>query len=212
MTVEVLRPVPFAALELAAEVVRPGRRVSLATPRRDGETELCRASGWRIRQEEGALPGLPDPEPPPAPGPDAIEDPSPAMPPSPSPGCTEQRWVRATGVSGRGTCGCGSAPARRRRAACAVPAACSLGDFGNGISAVVPWDGHLFVNTDLTLYLEREPEGEWLCLDAPTRLEPRAPASPRASSRTPAARVGRALQSLYAASPPCPSAASSSTT
>jgi len=41
-------------------------------------------------------------------------------------------------------------------------------DFGNGISCVLPWDRYLFINTDITVTLHREPVGEWVCLDAVT--------------------------------------------
>lgn len=43
-------------------------------------------------------------------------------------------------------------------------------DSGNGISWVLPFDTHLFVNTELTVHLVRMPEGERVCLDARTRI------------------------------------------
>ena len=43
-------------------------------------------------------------------------------------------------------------------------------DFGNGISAVLPWDAYVFINPDLTIYLERAPVGEWFLLESETRL------------------------------------------
>ncbi len=33
------------------------------------------------------------------------------------------------------------------------------------------WDRYLFINTDLTVTLHREPAGEWVCLDAVTYPE-----------------------------------------
>ena len=45
-------------------------------------------------------------------------------------------------------------------------------DFGNGVSRVLEFDRFLFVNTDLTVHLHREPAGEWVLLDAVTRAEP----------------------------------------
>ena len=43
-------------------------------------------------------------------------------------------------------------------------------DFGNGISAALPFDRYLFINADLTLHLQRQPRGEWIGLDARTLL------------------------------------------
>jgi hypothetical protein len=203
MTVEVFRPVPFAPLELTAEVVRPGRRVEFAVASLTQQgTELCRASGWRIRQEAGALDGLPAPEPAPAPGPGELtDDPLPAVLPQESFGAvTGQRWVSGSWGVGPGTVWmrlavplvAGETPTPFQRAA-------SLCDYGNGISAAVSWDEHVFVNTDLTLYLEREPDGEWLCLDARTRLEQAGTGVAESVLSDVRGRVGRSLQSLYAA-------------
>ena len=46
----------------------------------------------------------------------------------------------------------------------------AAGDFGNGISAVLSWNEYLFINPDLTLYVEREPVGEWIGLESVTRI------------------------------------------
>src|SRR5262249_35250689 len=45
-------------------------------------------------------------------------------------------------------------------------------DFGNGVSAVLPFDSFVFINADLSIHLHREPRGEWICLDARTLLQP----------------------------------------
>ena len=46
----------------------------------------------------------------------------------------------------------------------------AAGDFGNGISATLSWDDYLYINPDLTLYVEREPVGDWICLESETRI------------------------------------------
>lgn len=204
MTVEVLRPVPFAPLELTAAVVRPGRRVEFATASLSHEgTELCRASAWRIRQEPGALSGLPEIEPPPTPGPDQIPNsdlPSRFFPDSFAGASTEQRWAKGEWGVGPATVWMRlTAPLVAGEASTALQRVAALGDFGNGISAVVPWESHMFVNTDLTLYLDRAPEGEWTCLDAVTRLEPEGAGVAESVLSDTRGRIGRALQSLYAA-------------
>jgi hypothetical protein len=48
-----------------------------------------------------------------------------------------------------------------------------LADSGNGISSVLPWARWLFINTELTVHVAAVAEGEWICLDAHTRVEPR---------------------------------------
>ncbi len=47
-------------------------------------------------------------------------------------------------------------------------------DFGNGVSAVLPFEDYLFINADLTITLNRRAEGEWIALDARTLLYPGA--------------------------------------
>jgi hypothetical protein len=49
--------------------------------------------------------------------------------------------------------------------------AVAAADFANGISAVLPISDWLFVNTELTVHLHRQPEGEWVGLDARTVSE-----------------------------------------
>ena len=46
----------------------------------------------------------------------------------------------------------------------------AVADFGNGVSAELPFGSSLFINPDLTVSLHRPPTGEWVCLDARTRF------------------------------------------
>ena len=73
-------------------------------------------------------------------------------------------------------------------------------DFGAGLSATLPRDDYLFINPDLTLYVEREPVGEWICLESrdPDR---RADGIGVAESvlYDERGRVGRATQALLVA-------------
>jgi acyl-coenzyme A thioesterase PaaI-like protein len=50
-----------------------------------------------------------------------------------------------------------------------VPAAA---DFGNGVAAVLPFEEYLFINADLSIELDRRPEGEWIGLESRTLLHP----------------------------------------
>jgi hypothetical protein len=69
-------------------------------------------------------------------------------------------------------------------------------DFGNGISSIVSWEDHLFINPDLTLYMEREPAGEWIHLDAETRIAPQGIGMAFGALRDAEGPVGRATQAL----------------
>ena len=71
-------------------------------------------------------------------------------------------------------------------------------DSGNGISNVLDFDTHLFVNPDLTVYLHRYPAGEWVALDAHTTLGGGIGVADTVLSdeRGP---IGRGVQSLFIA-------------
>jgi hypothetical protein len=84
----------------------------------------------------------------------------------------------------------GEEPSPAQRAAAAS-------DFGNGISRVVDWDHWLFVNTDLTVHLHRDPEGEWVGLDAHTVLQPDGSGLAVSTLHDERGAVGVALQTLY---------------
>ena len=46
-----------------------------------------------------------------------------------------------------------------------------VADVGNGVSAVLDWREYLFINTELTVHLLRPPDGEWVGVDAVTRVD-----------------------------------------
>jgi hypothetical protein len=45
-----------------------------------------------------------------------------------------------------------------------------MADAGNGISSELDWSKWLFINVDLTVHLQRPPEGEWIGMAARTRV------------------------------------------
>ena len=75
----------------------------------------------------------------------------------------------------------------------------AAGDFGNGISASLSWDEYLYINPDLTLYVEREPVGEWICLDSQTRVSVGGIGLAESVLYDQRGRVGRATQALLVA-------------
>ena len=175
LTLEFLKPVPLEPLAIRTRVARPGRRVQLTEATLEaGGTPVCRALGLALARPEGAAPEVPaDAEP--LPPPDGVE-PSPS-PPGEKPmfggDGIELRFVRGSiGQSGPAAAWLrfkvplveGEEPTPVQRAAAAA-------DFGNGVSASLDWNTHLFINADLTIYLARPPRGEWVGLDSRTVVE-----------------------------------------
>lgn len=179
ITFEFLGPVPLAPLEADAWVQRPGRRFQLVEGElREGGRSIVRARAVRLRRGEVALPsgaladhGLP------------CEGPDGAVP-SPFPGAREGEGFHRTGMDIRfaGGTDYGTGPALTwfRLAVPLVAGETPTGlqrtvaaaDFGNGVSRVLDFDRHLFINTDLTVHLHREAEGEWILVDARTVADP----------------------------------------
>jgi len=77
-----------------------------------------------------------------------------------------------------------------------VQRALGAADFGNGFSAVLDWDRWAFINPDLTVYLERDPVGEWIALEAQTRLQPDGTGVAESVLFDQTGRFGRAVQAL----------------
>lgn len=79
----------------------------------------------------------------------------------------------------------------------AVQRAVAFADFGNGLSRALDFRTHLFVNTDLTVHLHREAQGEWIALDARTDLSPSGVGQATSVLRDTTGRIGVGAQSLY---------------
>ena len=163
ITYEFLRPVPLTPLDLRTRVLRDGKRVQLvAATLLAGEQEVARATALRIRSDAVAAPDG-DPEPPPDGGPaDSAPIAMPAFEAGPTMFARDGMEVRfARGAFAdvgpafawfrlRAPLVAGEEPSPLQRLAAA-------GDFGNGIATAVSWATHVFINPDLTLYVERLP-------------------------------------------------------
>jgi hypothetical protein len=201
VTYELLRPVPLGELRVEVSIVRPGRRVqllegSITAP--DG-TIVVGARALRVARAEVDA-GRPEPVPA---GPDngAPSDfhrgelerfPTDAM---------EIRFVSGRFYEpGAATAWfrllhpivAGEEPSGLQRLAAAA-------DFPNGIGSPLSWQEYVFINPDLTLYVEREPVGEWICLEASMRAGRGGVAFSEAVLYDLRGRVGRSLQALYVA-------------
>jgi acyl-coenzyme A thioesterase PaaI-like protein len=199
VTYEFVRPVPQGGLGVAVSVVRPGRRVTLLDAvLRDGEDiEVTRARAlFMARSELGGVSGGP----PPFPGPSEGEVSDWGNPPMRM-FATHAMEIRF--VEGRfREPGPATAWFRLRHPLIAgaevapVELLAAAGDFGNGIASVLSWDEHVFINPDLTLYIEREPTGEWVALQSEMRVAAGSVAVADSVLWDEQGRIGRAMQSL----------------
>jgi hypothetical protein len=170
ITIEILGPVPVAELEVRAEIERPGRSVELLRAELSaGGRVAMRASAWRIAKAAVTA------------GPAA--EPAPALPPAedtPPEAIAHAGYLRS--IEWRSVAGDWTTPgpatvwARPRvplvpgEAMSGLQRLLCVADSCSGISAALPWHGWLFINTDLSVHVAREPRGEWILLDAVTQI------------------------------------------
>jgi Thioesterase-like superfamily len=167
--------VPLAPLAVTTRVERPGRTVELVAAElseASGERQvIARALAWRLRPQEGVPEVALDHAPP---GPEhgrAV----PFFPTGQDVGyhtAMDYAFVEGAFLE--------SGPAvvwmRMRQPLVEDEPPSPLvrvlvaADSGNGVSAVLDYRRFVFINTDLTVQLVREPAGEWVCLDAVTRV------------------------------------------
>jgi acyl-coenzyme A thioesterase PaaI-like protein len=193
-----LRPIPMAPLQLTTRVTRPGRRVQEleADLHADGVL-VCQARALRLQAAPEELPELALAQvaqhaPSPLPGPQeghpirfALDD---SDHKSFAATAMEMRFISGQPLAGElpevdtttahAPAGHAKVWMRMRHPLLAgeelTPLARVAGtaDFGNGVSAVLPFQDYLFINADLTITLDRRAAGEWIALDAHTLLHP----------------------------------------
>jgi Thioesterase-like superfamily len=169
LTYEILGAIPVGPIEVSTVVERPGRSVELlAGEVRAGGRPVVRARAWRV-------------QPSPAEGPNGsppLQLPEVAQPAPPSfgefgyAGAIEWRWARGGWLEP------GPAVVWTRLQVPIVEGeeiqplqrVLVVADSGNGVSAVLDWGTHLFINPELSVHVLREPRGEWVCLDARTQI------------------------------------------
>jgi hypothetical protein len=218
---ELLRPIPMAPLKLDTRIVRAGRRVQelAAELSADGET-IARASALRVQavpanvaeaaaDAEATLLGAPTD------AADGVASATEAKMPPPSSGvpnpfslngsndasfagtAMEMRWLNDPWRLGPGRVWQrlrhpllpGQPPSPLARLA-------ATADFCNGVSALLRFDRFVFINADLSIHLQRPPRGEWIGLDARTRLHEGGPGLAEGVLHDEHGPVGRAFQTL----------------
>lgn len=203
VTYEILRPVPIGALSVATTTRGAGRsvwRVDAALSA-DG-AEVMRAASLLVRIADVAVPDGVGGRPPP-PGP-AAAAPAPFFPVAWDVGYhtgMEARFIEGAFLD--------SGPAvlwmRMRHPLVAdeqpspLTRVLMVADTGNGASSVLDFRRYQFINPDLTVYLHRYPEGEWVCLDAQTAAEPTGVGLAVSRLSDERGVLGRGLQTLFIA-------------
>jgi hypothetical protein len=196
ITLEILSPIPIGEVEVAVEVERPGRSVELLAGelRVEGRT-VVKARAWRVRRADERI------------APAHVAPPLPEVAQPSPPGFGDFGYARA--IEWRWAEGGWLIPGPAKvwtRLLVAVVAGepptplqrvLTVADSGNGVSAALPWDRYLFINTELSVHVLRPAAGEWVCLEARTEVEEAGLASSVLSD--PSGPVARGAQSLLVA-------------
>ncbi len=207
MTVDLLRPVPRRPLRLETVPVREGRRVQVVDARllADGRT-VCRASALMLRTGQVRPPpaALAHEEAPR--GPDGLCT-RPFVDPQRMPAGTrvlpgfhtsvEARCVSWETGRGHGTIWM-RLPMNVVEGEPLTPLSrvAALADFGNGVGQIDVDAQTGCINADVTMYLHRLPEGEWIGLEARALLEPEAVGVVRTRLYDAHGPIGHVLQAL----------------
>jgi len=204
MTIELLRPVPLSPLAVDTAVERAGRKVQLlGLSLWAGEIEVARARVLRIRTKQIELPGGLSTDAPPQ----AAEHGSHSLPAwhvdpqnlffhshavehrfvggafdRPGPGVD---WVKLL------------YPVIGGEAVPPIARAMAAADFGNGVSWELDRrDGYSFINPDLTVYLNRMPSGDSVCIQSRSRYQPIGIGFAESMLWDAGGPIGRSVQSL----------------
>ncbi|KAA9154491.1 thioesterase family protein [Amycolatopsis acidicola] len=198
VTVEILGPAPLSELSVRARVERAGRSVEqLVAELAAGERTVARASAWRVIATDTTEVANLDPEewPPPEHCPpsewpadwhggylDAMEWRTVAgdvLTPGPAAVWAKQRVQLVDGEE--------PSPLQRLFA---------VADSGNGISNMLDARSWWFINSELTVHLQRAPAGEWVGLDAVTTIGPRGVGTAESTLRDLGGPVASGAQAL----------------
>lgn len=201
ITVDMLRPVPIAPVNVAVETVRRGGRAHWleATLRDDDGALLMRATGLSLRRSELSLPPAKDPPAPPLPDPASL--PPIVFPFFP----TEIGYHRAVEVriargewSKEPTAGWLRLlhPLVKGEESSPLADLVVAADAANGVAIVLDPSRWAFINPDLTVATWRDPQGEWFGLDTHATAHGGGGGMVHAALHDEAGTLGHAIQSL----------------
>jgi hypothetical protein len=174
ITIEILGPVPVGELAVTATVDRPGRSVELLRGELSANGRVAvRAQAWRIIRSDttAVAAGIDEPLPPPSQGRVMTR------PESWGAGyldIMEWRTLKGSlGEPGPATVWARqSVPLVGTETPSGLQRLMTVADSGNGVSSRMDPRKWLFINSELTVHVHREPVGEWIGLDAATAIGP----------------------------------------
>ena len=202
LSFDILAPVPIAPLAVATRTLRAGRRIEqieATLSGTDGDKPLMRANAWRMRTLES--PEVATPEPPPPshaearsvgfegwPGEDEIAYRD----------ALEWHWISGSFTDPGPACVWTrlSYPLVAETETSPLERLLVMADAASGVSAMLNWHEWLFVNLDLAINLERPPRGEWMAMDAQTRIGDTGAGQCTSVLSDGLGRVGTSAQSL----------------
>jgi len=206
-TLDLMRPISMAPVEITSTILRAGRRAQLVGAEwRNGGTTAARATLQLIAASEAA-----------------VADDNPAKhwarsakptPPESAPRAwpylpTGGNSFQSTSVEHRAREG--ALRARKGADSDWICVLCDLlldtplapfervicaADFGNGVSASLPFEEYMFLNADLTVHTFRLPVDEWVLIDAITHMGDRGIGLAESALYDREGLLGRACQSL----------------
>ena len=197
LTVDYLKPIPIAALKVTVEPQKLGKTAQrLVTRLWARDDELARATALRIRRVSGS-----------AVSPRAAALPSPeGLPPFVFPFFRHEvgyhRGIEVRYLRGRFGDNAVAAwmrltvPLVEGEQPTGLQRVVLLADAESGICNPLDVTRHTFVNPDLTVLLDREPLGEWLCLDATASCSPLGVGLAQSAVHDLHGVVGRSAQTL----------------
>ena len=201
LTYDFMRPASLGPVEIRTEAIRAGRREQLLEGTMlAGGVEVVRARALRVLAADAGRSHSEDIASPPGPEDGRAGELPGLHRPRFATDAIEVRFV--VGGFGRGPATAwfrlvrqlvgDEQPSPLQRLAAAA-------DFGAGLSGTLPREEYLFINADLTVYVEREPVGEWICLESETRIVGGGVGMAESVLYDRRGRVGRATQALLVA-------------
>ncbi|HEX3779138.1 MAG TPA: thioesterase family protein [Pseudonocardiaceae bacterium] len=198
VTVEILGPVPVAELQVRARVERPGRAVELVSAEiLAAGRPVARAAGWRLATNDtsSVTGGLAEPM-------ESLDTARQIFAPE---GWVDgylgaMEWFAVRGSFAEP--GPAASWVRQRVALVdgeepdGLQRLMVVADSGNGLSNRLDIRRWLFINTELSVHILREPTGEWIGLDAATAIGPNGMGTASSVLHDQLGQVGRGAQEL----------------
>ncbi len=196
MTVELLRPVPLTPLSVTRSVVKSGRTVALfdASLSANG-VEVAKARGLNLRRSTLSVPAQVSQPPPRLP---AAQETSPGARRTAFAEAVEMRFVEGSWEE----LGPATLWTRLRlavvdgEAVTAMQRVAAAADFANGISRVLDFETHTFINADLTVALARTPKDDWVGFEMQSNISGEGFGQAESRIFDSAATIGRSIQTL----------------